>query len=146
MFLGAVDDGMDRFEPGIRDVVEPGDLGAGETGRHRRPRRRGVRGLRLDATGTRTGPKRANESVETVYEALRDVEIDDLVADGEMLAVRFAVSGTHEGELLGISRPGNEMDVEVMAVQRIQERTWRRATSSTRTKLEQLGVFDAPEP
>ncbi len=43
-------------------------------------------------------------------------EILDTVADGEKVAMRFRVTGTHNGEFQGIPATGRKMDVQGMTI------------------------------
>jgi steroid delta-isomerase-like uncharacterized protein len=48
-------------------------------------------------------------------------EIQDMVAEGDCVAVHFMWSGTHEGELLGIPPTGRSISVEDMALLRFKD-------------------------
>lgn len=55
--------------------------------------------------------------------ALPDVafQIDDLLADGDRVAVRLTVTGTHEGELLGVAPTGRRISVGEVLILRIDD-------------------------
>ncbi len=47
------------------------------------------------------------------------VEIHDQLCDGDKVATRKTISGTHSGELLGISPTGRAVTIEVMDIVRV---------------------------
>jgi steroid delta-isomerase-like uncharacterized protein len=55
--------------------------------------------------------------------ALPDVSfrIEDLLADGDRVAVRLTVSGTHEGELLGVAPTGRRVSVPEVLILRVED-------------------------
>jgi predicted ester cyclase len=70
----------------------------------------------------------------------------DLVVDGDRVAVRFALTGTHRGGLLGAEGTDQALDVEGITVlrfegDRVAER-WNRLDDVT--LLTQLGLLPAP--
>jgi steroid delta-isomerase-like uncharacterized protein len=72
--------------------------------------------------------------------------IEDLIADGDKVVVRYTVRGTHQGEFLGIPPTGKqftftEIDIHRIVNGKIQE-TW--SESSIHEALQQLGVAPAP--
>ena len=62
------------------------------------------------------GPKGAKMWFDYVTTALPDINcgIEDIIADGDKVVVRYVLSGTHEGELAGI--PATNKKVAVPAV------------------------------
>lgn len=75
------------------------------------------------------GAGREVEGIEAVIEewwaqleALPDLTdiIDMLIAEDDMIAVRYTSTGTHEGEFFGIEPTGKEVEVKSMAVVRIE--------------------------
>ena len=62
------------------------------------------------------GPEGAKMWFDYVTKALPDIncEIEDIIADGDKVVVRYVLSGTHEGELAGI--PATNKKVAVPAV------------------------------
>jgi steroid delta-isomerase-like uncharacterized protein len=48
------------------------------------------------------------------------VDVPDMVEQGDRLAVRFVASGTHTGQGLGIDASGHRMQVDGMAIVRVQ--------------------------
>jgi predicted ester cyclase len=55
--------------------------------------------------------------------ALPDVafELEDLLADGDRVAVRLTVSGTHAGELLGVAPTGRRVRVPEVLILRVED-------------------------
>jgi predicted ester cyclase len=50
----------------------------------------------------------ARETFETVHAAIKDLEItiNDLIADGDQVVVRWTIAGIHQGELKGVAPSG----------------------------------------
>lgn len=69
------------------------------------------------------GPDGVRASVEAMLTAFPDatVQFEDLVAEGDRVAIRARASGTHEGEFMGIEPTGEGIEVTVMAIQRIED-------------------------
>jgi predicted ester cyclase len=49
------------------------------------------------------------------------VTVDEVVGEGDRLALRFRLSGTHEGELMGAAGTGNPISVGAIAILRFDE-------------------------
>ena len=84
----------------------------------------------------------------TLVGAVPDARItpNDLLVDGDRVAVRYTLTGTHEGELLGAPGTGRPLEVEGMTVlhfegDRVAER-WNRLDDLS--LLTQLGALPAP--
>jgi len=45
-------------------------------------------------------------------------EIDDFVEDGDKVGERITITGTHQGELMGIPATGKEINVSALAIHR----------------------------
>jgi predicted ester cyclase len=64
--------------------------------------------------------------VKQFFEMFRDafpdaaVEIDELVADGDRVAVATTLTGTHEGELMGMAPTGRRVSVTGIDIVRIE--------------------------
>ena len=74
------------------------------------------------------------------------VTIEDLVAEGDKVAVRRSYAGTHQGELLGIPATGKQVRIGSISIFRLAEgkiaehwEQWDRLAL-----LQQLGVIPAP--
>lgn len=94
------------------------------------------------------GPDGARDVVEMVLSAFPDmtVELEAVVAEGDLIAVRNTFTGTHEGEYLGIAPTGVEVEISVVAFQRIEDgqlvEEWQLVDRLG--LLRQLGVVDPP--
>lgn len=60
-------------------------------------------------------------TAQSIYSAFPDLrhEIHELVAEGDVVALRARPGGTHEGEFLGIAPTGKKVQFDVMAFFRI---------------------------
>src|SRR5918992_2403438 len=69
------------------------------------------------------GPEGLKEAITTYHTAFPDLEatIDDIFAEGEMVAYRWILRGTHLGEWLGIPPTGNHFTASGISVYRIAE-------------------------
>ena len=82
-------------------------------------------------TGTPVGEKQVHAMYRTVFPDLRLV-IEDLIAEGDRVAVRWRGSGTHRGPLMGIAPTGRSMSITAHLV--APDRGWQ-----DRRALAQLG-------
>jgi predicted ester cyclase len=94
-----------------------------------------------------------NMSVKQIFAALRaaipdfQTTIEDLIAEGDKVAVRISWQGTHKGELMGIPPTGKhvkvtEMQIYRMANGKIVER-W--VETDVFGMMQQLGIIPTPE-
>ena len=80
--------------------------------------------------------------------ALPDIELtlEDSVSDGDKVAVRYRVRGTHSDELMGVPATGNKVDVEGQSFFRFEDgrvaERWQSLDAVT--LLTQLGALPAP--
>ena len=78
------------------------------------------------------------------YTAFPDMEytIDDMVAEGDKVAVRWTLAGTHEGELMGVSPTGVQVTLRGNSILRFAEGKCVELWSSfdSRVIWPQLGV------
>jgi steroid delta-isomerase-like uncharacterized protein len=95
------------------------------------------------------GPEEERQLVRLVRGAFPDgqISIEDLVAEGDRVAVRWMFRGTHRGEFMGVSPTGNEvemggMDLFHVAGGKIAE-TWSNVDMMT--MMRQLGAIPTPE-
>ena len=73
--------------------------------------------------------------------------VEEVVAEGDRVAGRFSLRGTHAGTLLGIPATGKRVDVGVMVIARFDERgKWVEDWASWDQfgLLQQIGVVPAP--
>jgi steroid delta-isomerase-like uncharacterized protein len=75
-------------------------------------------------------------------------DIDDVVVDGDRVAVRWTGRATHRGPLLGIPPTGRAIDITGTTVHRVRGdqivESWE--TWDSLGLMQQLGVAPAPEP
>lgn len=73
---------------------------------------------------------------------------DDMIAEGEKVAVRSTVHGTHNGDFMGIPPTGKHVTIPVFLIYRIADgkivQHWMQADSLS--LLQQLGAIPAPTP
>lgn len=87
--------------------------------------------------------------VETAREAFPDatVTIEDVIAEGDEVLVRFTFEGTHEGRFVGIEPTGNRVEGTNMVLMRLEDgkivERWEESDSLD--LLRQLGVLPPPE-
>jgi steroid delta-isomerase-like uncharacterized protein len=75
------------------------------------------------------------------------IAIDDVLEEGDRLAVRLTVRGTHEGELMGVPASHRPIEFGVMTIVRIDDdkriaERWN--TADFLTLLQQIGGVPAP--
>jgi steroid delta-isomerase-like uncharacterized protein len=95
-----------------------------------------------------TGPEGVKGVVGMFRSAMPDlrVVIEDMIAEGDKVAVRYTLEGTHEGELFGVPPTGRRLSIKNIAVERVSDGKIRehwRVTDSL-DMMQQLGVV--PEP
>lgn len=82
------------------------------------------------------------------YDAFPDLThtIEDFVAEGDKVAFRFTVTGTHEGTFQGIDPTGEEIEMAGMAVYRVEDgqivEQW--VTEDALALYQQLDAVDLP--
>ena len=76
------------------------------------------------------------------------IEIEDVVAEGDRVAGRLRIKGTQQGELLGIPATGNAVNVGSMDIMHYQDgkvvEHW--GVTDIMAMMQQLGVMPTPEP
>ena len=75
------------------------------------------------------------------------VIIEDMIAQGDKVAVRYTLEGTHEGELVGVPPTGQRLSIKSISVEQVSDGKIRehwRITDSL-DMMQQLGVIPAPE-
>jgi steroid delta-isomerase-like uncharacterized protein len=96
-----------------------------------------------------TGPEGVKGVVAMFRSAIPDLRIvvEDMIAEGDKVAVRYTLEGTHEGELFGVPPTGQRLSIKSIAVERVSDGKIRehwRVTDSL-DMMQQLGVIPAPE-
>jgi len=75
------------------------------------------------------------------------VVVEDMIAEGDKVATRYTLGGTHEGELFGVLPTGQQLSIKSMSVERVSEgkirEHWR--ISDSLEMMQQLGVIPIPE-
>ncbi len=76
-----------------------------------------------DPAFPRRGPGGARRFAEVFHLAFTDFryEIEDVVAQGDLIAARWMVTGTHTGPFLGIAPTGKRVQVAGMSFNRFRE-------------------------
>lgn len=72
--------------------------------------------------------------------------IEDMIAEGDKVVARFTMSGTHQGEFMGIAATGNRVTITGIDVARFENgkgvEHW--ANQDDLGMMQQLGVIPAP--
>ena len=95
------------------------------------------------------GPEGERQLVNLVRGAFPDgrITIEDLVAEGDRVAVRWTFRGTHRGVFMGIAPTGKEVEMAAMDLLRIAggkiAETWSNVDMMA--MMRQLGAIPAPE-
>ena len=101
-----------------------------------------------DPDGRLSGVSGAREEVGVYITAFPDMEVsvDELVAEGDRVALRATVRGTHGGELAGIPATGKRVEVVAMQIYRLVDGKIAEAWLSIDRlgMLQQIGVIPAP--
>ena len=95
-----------------------------------------------------TGPEGVKGVVTMFRSAMPDlrVVVEDMIAEGDKVATRYTLEGTHQGELFGVPPTGQRLNIKSITVERVSEGKIRehwRVTDSL-DMMQQLGVV--PEP
>jgi steroid delta-isomerase-like uncharacterized protein len=84
------------------------------------------------------------------WAAFPDLEFtfEDTIAQGDTVASRFTITGTHEGKLMGIPPTGKEVRISGMVFERVENGKIVEAwpLRDDLGMLQQLGVVSMPEP
>ena len=75
------------------------------------------------------------------------VIIEDMIAEGDKVVVRYTLEGTHAGELFGVPPTGHRLSIKSISVERVSDGKIRehwRITDSL-DMMQQLGVISMPE-
>ena len=95
-----------------------------------------------------TGPEGVKGVVTMFQSAMPDLRVivQDMIAEGDKVATRYTLEGTHRGELFGFPPTGQRLSIKSISVERVSEGKIRehwRVTDSL-DMMQQLGVV--PEP
>ncbi|MDX3100347.1 ester cyclase [Nonomuraea angiospora] len=95
-----------------------------------------------------TGTQAMKEVLAVLHRAFPDinVHIEDVIAEGDKVVTRNTVTGTHQGEYMGIAPTGRSITYKEILIARFAEgriaETW--AVVDVLSQMRQLGVFPAP--
>lgn len=99
------------------------------------------------APPTLEGFKATIAGYKAAFPDLEFAELGDIVWDGDTVATRWTVNGTHEGEMMGIAPSGKRISVEGMNFYQLKEGritdVWTQFDGVG--MLQQLGVMPVPE-
>ncbi|WP_251342554.1 ester cyclase [Haloplanus halophilus] len=94
------------------------------------------------------GREALREQLETFFAAFPDFEatVEAVAAEGDLVAMRVTLSGTHEGPFMGIEPTGRSFEVGNMVFTRIADGkiVERWLQPDTLDMMQQLGVVDRP--
>ena len=94
------------------------------------------------------GLKNYKQYMRRYYSAFPDLHltIDDMVVEGDKVAIRWTMSGTHKGEIEGIPPTGKKMTIWGISIERVVGgkfvETWE--TYDTMGFMQQLGLVPTP--
>jgi len=95
-----------------------------------------------------TGPEGARHSIEMYRAAFPDLrfDVEEQIAEGDLVATRFTGTGTHDGDLPDLPASHRRSTVTGIAMNRIEDgriaETW--VNWDTLGMLQQLGAIPAP--
>jgi steroid delta-isomerase-like uncharacterized protein len=92
-----------------------------------------------------SGIEGVRQTLAMLREALPDMKckIEDMIAEGDKVAMRSTTSGTHKGPLMGIPATGKQMTTTTFVIFRIKDGkiTERWAQGDRLGMLQQLGIM-----
>lgn len=85
------------------------------------------------------------KKIETAFPDF-SITLEEIVADGDTVAVRMIQRGTHEGVFMGIEPTGKSFEIEAMAFARVEDGkiVERRTRPNVLGMLDQLGITELP--
>ncbi len=95
-----------------------------------------------------TGPEGVKGVVSMFRGGMPDlrVVVEDMIAEGDKVATRYTLEGTHEGELFGVPPTGQRLSIKSFTAERVSEgkirEHWR--VSDNLDMMQQLGIFPPP--
>lgn len=101
----------------------------------------------------REGQTQGPQAVQNVVEVFRaafpdlDVEIEQTLTDGDLVAARTTWSGTHKGELFGVEPTNETVEFTAIDIVRIEDGLAREhwGLTDNTTLLSQIGAIQPPE-
>lgn len=75
------------------------------------------------------------------------LDIEDIVAERDRIALRYTLQGTHDGDFMGVPASGRRVSSDGMVFARFQDGrvVERWGIQDMLTLLQQIGAFPAPE-
>jgi steroid delta-isomerase-like uncharacterized protein len=102
----------------------------------------------VDHTFGSQSAEEAKQFFGMLYQAFPDlrVEVNDVIAEGDLVAARVTYSGTHEGEFVGIPATGQQTQTSGVDFFRMQDgkQAEHWGGPNMASLLQQLGVLPAP--
>jgi steroid delta-isomerase-like uncharacterized protein len=95
------------------------------------------------------GPEGFKEFAAAYRAAFSDlhVEVEEQIAEGDLVATRWTATGTHDGDLMGIAPTGNRVTQPGMDISRVSDgkvaETWEGYNSMV--MMQQIGAIPSPE-
>ena len=95
-----------------------------------------------------TGPEGVKGVVSMFRSGMPDLKvlIEDMIAEGDKVATRYTLEGTHEGELFGVPPTGQRLSIKSFTVEQVSDGKirdhWR--VSDNLDMMQQLGIFPPP--
>lgn len=99
----------------------------------------------MDPPDLPTGPEGEKQLLDIYQSGFPDatLEVEDMLAEGNEVAVRWRATGTHEGEFLGVEPTGNQIEIVGFEINRLKEgqivESW--VLFDSLSLLQQLGVI-----
>jgi steroid delta-isomerase-like uncharacterized protein len=96
-----------------------------------------------------TGPDGVKGVVAMFRSGMPDlkVTIEDMIAEGDKVATRYTLEGTHGGELFGVPPTGQRLSIKSISVERVSDgkitEHWRITDSLD--MMQQLGAIPMPK-
>lgn len=98
--------------------------------------------------GERHGLEQFKEDAEYLRAAFPElsVTVEDAIAEGDTVALRVTVRGTHEGEFMGVEPTGREFEIQNMVFCRVEngQIVERWIQPDMLGLMQQLGVVELP--
>jgi steroid delta-isomerase-like uncharacterized protein len=95
--------------------------------------------------GIDEGPKRSVEALRSAFPDFH-ITVEERVADGDRVAVRWSATGTHDGDFMGIPPTGKKISLNAIYIYRFENariaEVW--ASPDALGLLQQLGAIPSP--
>lgn len=95
--------------------------------------------------GTPMGPEGVKGGIQMFLGAFPDLHLTDMdiIAEGDKVAARWTISGTHRGEFMGVAATGRKIAVNGMEIVRVEDGKFveRWEAMDTLGVMQQLGAI-----